>query len=1130
MSIASVSHGFVFGLSSTVNDNIFYIEENTILYPAGSNVVISNVEQKSQRFVPVSDISNLISCLTVAPDKHVFAVAQKSSGEPSIHVYDLHTYRKRRKLTASIPQPQAEFVSMAFSVDSKYLVAQVGKPDWTLHYYPWEKGKPLATVVSTPSPDQPVYQVSINPFDNMELCVTGKEFATIYRLIEGVLKPIKIELPPLDYVKHCWVTIDRLIIGARTGEMFLIDNGQVLQKEQFGGEGSNSTISCIQATKRGFAIGGTGGLVSIYNFLVLEQGNFTLHQNMTLPDNQLIVTGLASTTGEDTLLVEVNTNLVYKVIISPHNPTKVQTVEEAKFEVFMEAFHYGAITSLDVCIRKPIVVTISSDKSIRFWNYLTGSCELVKFFLEEPQSISLHPSGLYILVGFHDKLKLMNILMDDLRLVREFNIRSCKECRFSNGGHIFAAAHGNIVQIFSTWTFENIENLKGHNGKVKSLYWTPDDGCLVSSGSDGAVYTWNMRTMKREHEHILKTCGYFDAVCSPSGRTMYAVGTDRMVKEITESTVTKEFESNQVMTQIALSNSGKMLFVGTQAGTIRALRFPFGDQHDFQEHQAHSAPVTKIKVSYDDQYLFSVGEDGCIYMFRLTDKDDRGMKKDKVSVFADEILITKSDLEEKTVLTAEIQRQLKLEHEYQLRLKDMNFNEKLKEITETFSQEIEVLKVSTTVLRTEKEKEDVKHQEQIQNLRSRHVGELHELDIKYNGELMAEYEKYHLQQGKAAALQEKWQKQMRDFENATQKALSELQSIAESRLNAKSVDIQRLYDELKEQEKEFEEMNNQNQQDIDTEIQMATLRYEKRLRIEREEGARLKGENGIMRKKFNTLNKDIEDNRSEIQRMKENAKKLEAVITLLEKDILQLRKEMSDRDELIQDKERKVYDLKKRNQELEKYKFVLDYRIKELKEQVEPRENHINEMNGVIENINDDLKLLNKEQAKYEEQIATLKKALAESKVMVVKEHRKVQNIVRYTNSFRKDLEDVIRYFQDTDLLRKSMENFYSKYSRGSASYEPDVETEVKSEYLAHQEKLKGTISQLRKMSDGRLLTYRAETAHAMTDNQLLIREINQMRQLSKFNANRKMVKPKKQSEPPTPSTQAPLLPRISTV
>lgn len=87
-------------------------------------------------------------------------------------------------------------------------------------------------------------------------------------------------------------------------------------------------------------------------------------------------------------------------------------------------------------------------------------------------------------------------------------------------------------------------------------------------------------------------------------------------------------------------------------------------------------------------------------------------------------------------------------------------------------------------------------------------------------------------------------------------------------------------------------MNKQNQQDIDTEILNATSKYEKKLRVEREEGARLKGENGIMRKKFNTLNKDIEDNKSEIQRMRENAKKLESVIATLEKEIHVLRKEV----------------------------------------------------------------------------------------------------------------------------------------------------------------------------------------------------------------------------------------------
>ena len=102
--------------------------------------------------------------------------------------------------------------------------------------------------------------------------------------------------------------------------------------------------------------------------------------------------------------------------------------------------------------------------------------------------------------------------------------------RFSNGGHLFAAAHGNAIQVFNTWTFDIVAVLKGHNGKVRSLYWTPDDQLLVSAGSDGAVYTWNVLDSKRDSEHILKGCGYSSAVSTPDGKNIYAVGSDRMLK------------------------------------------------------------------------------------------------------------------------------------------------------------------------------------------------------------------------------------------------------------------------------------------------------------------------------------------------------------------------------------------------------------------------------------------------------------------------------------------------------------------------------------------------------------------------------------------------------------------------
>jgi len=53
------------------------------------------------------------------------------------------------------------------------------------------------------------------------------------------------------------------------------------------------------------------------------------------------------------------------------------------------------------------------------------------------------------------------------------------------------------------------------------------------------------------------------------------------------------------------------------------------------------------------------------------------------------------------------------------------------------------------------------------------------------------------------------------------------------------------------------------------------------------------------------------------------------------KDRLQ---ELENREASIKDKEKRIYDLKKKTQELEKFKFVLDYKIKELKRDIGPRE------------------------------------------------------------------------------------------------------------------------------------------------------------------------------------------------
>jgi len=52
-------------------------------------------------------------------------------------------------------------------------------------------------------------------------------------------------------------------------------------------------------------------------------------------------------------------------------------------------------------------------------------------------------------------------------------------------------------------------------------------------------------------------------------------------------------------------------------------------------------------MTYDDQYLITISEDTCIMIWKVQDRDGRNLKRDKDMSYAEEILITKTDLEDK---------------------------------------------------------------------------------------------------------------------------------------------------------------------------------------------------------------------------------------------------------------------------------------------------------------------------------------------------------------------------------------------------------------------------------------------------------------------------------------------------
>lgn len=856
---------------------------------------------------------------------------------------------------------------------------------------------------------------------------------------------------------------------------------------------------------------------------------------------------------EEMLAFLTSTKQIYALNVPNADFTKA---EDMVFQPVGQPFHTNSIVAVDTCAQRPLVATAGCDGSVFLWNTITNVVELRKYFREEILSMAMHPSGLHMIIAFADSLRVFNIYEKDLCEYKRLGIRNCAACRFSHGGQYFAVANSTIIHVYYAYTCELLGHLRGHNGKVRSLSFVPpDDTRLISSGADGVVFEFSLCDFHKVHDNMVKAVTYHCAAADV--HTVWVAGNDRKLRQLDRTTMQQVFEyglKDASMRCMSVSKNLKLLFGGCDDGTVRVyntylgekLVGPAGDRGGssgggadgaggggggsaspiattggcggagggphtlaalrditIESHITHIGHVNALTLSYDEEMLITVGDDGMVVFWDVV-APHRSVVRELE--YTTELLVDRRDLDATMSLLRNLTEQvadLKQRMAQQQLKQEMQHDEQIAQLDRDYSSETQKQKDHIAALETTKSEQAIRFTEFMAELEQKSTQALQQTEEDYRCKLeslssradqlrhlIAEENAKH--SSETAALKAEAETQ---HQQDKQRQQAELQALDDER--------HRITAEKERSDAETAAMSAMIEEDNDTEIVKAKEYYEKRYREQEEEAAALQTANNTLLSKENLSRAELEAKMADVTEKLRQQTVLESQIDSAKRDIEALTNELRERGETIADKDRRIQDLRTKNQELEKFKFVLEYKRKELKTQIEPKDSEISASKEKLSRMESETRQYESSNEHLVLQIKSLRQKRAAQQKELDGVAAKISEAKAYQSRMWAELGDTYTEYQtskDKKRLKAMAKALHDNYTAGrkpanqklfnSAGTATD---EVKN-YHRERDHLEGNLASLKKKIAKDEENHRKEKQCIMTENVVLVKEINDLR------------------------------------
>ena len=620
---------------------------------------------------------------------------------------------------------------------------------------------------------------------------------------------------------------------------------------------------------------------------------------------------------------------------------------------------------------------------------------------------------------------------------------------------------------------------------------------------DGAIYNWMLKdNTQRLDEYLQKTTQFLSVVKVPGTKTLYSVGIDGYIKEIEQGKEKHKIDAGSSLSQIVMTKNQKALFVGTaekdSPGCVQIYKISFERIWDIQ---AHSKPIERMKLSFCNKYLFSTGQDGWLIIYDVNDRDPKDIKRDKDSIalpYSDQVLTMHTELEE-----YKNQKEALLTENASLNSKD-NFNSMInnKKLEEMHSQLTEEI-ATNSIAETTKQDALISDKQNKQSINETKLKQIDEEFATNKEKLKEEYSKQMLEDSTAyQELVKKKENKLRENNERIQElilnqkaAIDELKAAHKKEMETNETHIKKLQEEINLMTKKHKEILHQIEEDAKDEKDQIMVDNSKDIQKIQDYCLKSKADLQLNKNK----NKDLG---SEIEQLKRDIQDKETLLNSQKntnKDLMEEKakkeKEISEKDNIIGEKEKQIYQYKKKTQELEKFKFVLDYKIKELKADIAPRDTETARLRKETNDMDSGLKNYNKINANLGMQVDERRDKQEQMQKLIKDNRTKIRKNDINIKSFKDDVYEAVQNIDYFLELQKHTSKMFETYVKDKKLKTVDINPEIQKEYENQRKYLENSKHSLEQKLKKDMEIHKKDSMKHMNENYDLIKQITKLRE-----------------------------------